>query len=102
MAFRLKFSAQALGEMGEARKWCDAQSPALGGEFLTAIERQLKRLEQAPLLFGNSPPRVTRRRFLMLTGRTDNAPDLLRLLQTIGLSSSRAAGDVPPSGQRTE
>jgi hypothetical protein len=50
MAFRLKFSARALREIGEAREWYELQSPGLGDEFLTAMELQLKRLEQAPLL----------------------------------------------------
>jgi len=50
MAFRLKFSARALREMGEAHDWYELQSPGLGEEFLIATELQLKRLEQAPLL----------------------------------------------------
>jgi plasmid stabilization system protein ParE len=52
MAFRLKFSARALREMGEAHDWYELQSHGLGGEFLAAIELQLKRLEQAPLLYS--------------------------------------------------
>ena len=52
MAFRLTFSARALREMGEAHEWYESQSPGLGEEFLVATELQLKRLEQAPLLYG--------------------------------------------------
>jgi hypothetical protein len=60
MAFRLKFSARALREIGEAREWYELQSPGLGDEFLTAMELQLKRLEQAPLLYAEIIPRVRR------------------------------------------
>jgi toxin ParE1/3/4 len=52
MAFRLKFSARALREMGEAHDWYELRSPGLGDEFLVATELQLKRLEQAPLLYA--------------------------------------------------
>jgi len=52
MAFRLKFSARALREMGEAYDWYELQGPGLGEEFLAATELQLRRLEQAPLLYG--------------------------------------------------
>ncbi|MGH8864963.1 MAG: type II toxin-antitoxin system RelE/ParE family toxin [Burkholderiales bacterium] len=52
MAFRLKFSARALRETGEAHDWYESQSAGLGEEFLVATELQLKRLEQAPLLYG--------------------------------------------------
>jgi len=52
MAFRLKFSARALREMGEAHDWYELQSPGLGEEFLVATELQLKRLEQAPFLYA--------------------------------------------------
>ena len=51
MAFRLKFSGRALREIGEAHEWYQAQSPGLGEEFLAAIELQLRRLEQGPLLY---------------------------------------------------
>jgi hypothetical protein len=54
MAFRIKFSARALREMGEAHDWYELQSPGLGEEFLVATELQLKRLEQAPLLMLRS------------------------------------------------
>ena len=52
MAFRLKFSARALPEMGEAHDWYELRSPGLGDEFLVATELQLKRLEQASLLYA--------------------------------------------------
>lgn len=51
MAFRLKFSARALREIGEAQEWYEAHGPGLGEEFIAATELQLKRLEQAPLLY---------------------------------------------------
>jgi hypothetical protein len=50
MAFRLKFSARALREIGETQEWYELQNPGLGEEFIAAMELQLKRLEQAPLL----------------------------------------------------
>ncbi len=52
MAYRLKFSPRALREIGKAREWYELQSPGLGEEFISAIELQLKRLEQAPLLYS--------------------------------------------------
>lgn len=52
MAFRLKFSARALREIGEAQEWYEAHGPGLGEEFIAATELQLKRLEQAPLLYA--------------------------------------------------
>lgn len=52
MAYRLKFSSRALREIGEAQEWYETQSPGLGEEFITATELQLKRLEQAPLLYA--------------------------------------------------
>lgn len=60
MAFRLKFSSRALREIGEAQEWYELQSPGLGEEFIAAIELQLKRLEQAPLLYAEVIPRVRR------------------------------------------
>ena len=33
MAYRLKFSARALRETGEAKEWYELQSPGLGAEF---------------------------------------------------------------------
>ena len=52
MAFRLKFSARALHEIGEAQEWYELQSQGLGEEFIAATELQLRRLEQAPLLYA--------------------------------------------------
>lgn len=60
MAFRLKFSARALQEIGEARIWYETQNPGLGEEFVAAIELQLKRLEQAPMLYAEVIPKVHR------------------------------------------
>ncbi len=60
MAFRLKFSARALREIGEAQEWYELQNPGLGEEFIAAMELQLKRLEQAPLLYAEIIPRVRR------------------------------------------
>ena len=60
MAFRLKFSSRALREIGEAKEWYELQSPGLGEEFIAAMELQLKRLEQAPLLYAEVIPRVRR------------------------------------------
>lgn len=60
MASRLKFSARALREIAHAQEWYELQSPGLGHEFLSAIELQLKRLEQAPLLYAEVIPRVRR------------------------------------------
>ena len=60
MAFRLKFSSRALREIGEAQEWYELQNPGLGEEFLAAMELQLKRLEQAPLLYAEVIPNVRR------------------------------------------
>lgn len=60
MAFRLRFSSRALREVGAAREWYDLQSLGLGGEFIAAAELQLKRLEQAPLLYAEVMPGVRR------------------------------------------
>ncbi|MBK6618580.1 MAG: type II toxin-antitoxin system RelE/ParE family toxin [Nitrosomonas sp.] len=60
MAFRLKFSSRALREIGEAQEWYELQSPGLGEEFIAAMELQLKRLEQAPLLYAEVIPDVRR------------------------------------------
>ena len=60
MAFRLKFSTRALREIGETQEWYELQSPGLGDEFIAAMELQLKRLEQAPLLYAEVIPRVRR------------------------------------------
>lgn len=60
MAFCLKFSTRALREIGEAQEWYELQSPGLGEEFIAAMELQLKRLEQAPLLYAEVIPNVRR------------------------------------------
>ncbi|WP_031598277.1 type II toxin-antitoxin system RelE/ParE family toxin [Ferrovum myxofaciens] len=60
MAFRLKFSSRALRETGEAQEWYELQSPGLGEEFIAAMELQLKRLEQAPLLYAEVIPGIRR------------------------------------------
>lgn len=60
MAFRLKFSSRALRETGEAQEWYELQNPGLGDEFIAAMELQLKRLEQAPLLYAKVIPGVLR------------------------------------------
>jgi plasmid stabilization system protein ParE len=60
MAYRLKFSTRALREIGEAQEWYELQSPGLGEEFIAAMELQLKRLEQAPLLYAEAIPNVRR------------------------------------------
>lgn len=60
MAFRLKFSSRALREIGEAQEWYELQSFGLGEEFIAAMELQLKRLEQAPLLYAEVIPSVRR------------------------------------------
>lgn len=60
MAFRLKFSSRALRETGEAQEWYELQSPGLGDEFIAAMELQLKRLEQAPLLYAEVIPKIRR------------------------------------------
>lgn len=65
MVFRLKFSARALREIGEARTWYETQHTGLGEEFVAAIELQLKRLEQAPLLYAEVFPRCIVRSFLV-------------------------------------
>lgn len=60
MAYRLRFSPRALREAGEAQDWYETQSPGLGEEFIAALELQLKRLEQAPLLYTEVIPGVHR------------------------------------------
>jgi toxin ParE1/3/4 len=51
VAYRLKFSSRAVREIGEAFDWYEDKSEGLGSEFELAFELQLKRLEQAPLLY---------------------------------------------------
>lgn len=60
MAFRLKFSGRALREIGEAQAWYELQNPGLGEEFIVAMESQLKRLVETPLLYAEVIPRVRR------------------------------------------
>lgn len=60
MAFRVIFSSRALRETGEAQTWYELQNSGLGEEFIAAMELQLKRLEQAPLLYTEIIPRVRR------------------------------------------
>lgn len=60
MAFRIKFSSRALFEIGEAQEWYELHSTGLGDEFIAALELQLRRLEQAPLLYAMIIPRICR------------------------------------------
>ncbi|MEI7843039.1 MAG: type II toxin-antitoxin system RelE/ParE family toxin [Gallionellaceae bacterium] len=60
MAYRIKFSSRALREIGEAQAWYELQNIGLGQEYIAAMELQLKRLEQAPLLYAEVIPRVRR------------------------------------------
>ena len=60
MAYSLKFASRALREIGEAQEWYEMQSTGLGDEFIAAMELQLKRLEQAPLLYAEVIPDVRR------------------------------------------
>ena len=60
MAYRLKFSTRALREAGQVQDWYETQSRGLGEEFITAMELQLKRLEQAPLFYAEAIPGVRR------------------------------------------
>ena len=60
MAFRLRFSSRALREIGDAQEWYELQSTGLGDEFIAAMELQLKRLEQAPMLYAEVIPNVRR------------------------------------------
>ena len=60
VAYRLKFSGRAVREIGEAYEWYEAQSQGLGSEYQAALELQLKRLEQAPLLYAEILPGIRR------------------------------------------
>ncbi len=60
MAFRLKFSARALREVGEAREWYEEQSVGLGEEFLAVAESQLEKIQGTPLLFPDAIPKIRR------------------------------------------
>ena len=52
MAYRLKVSARAVREIGEAYEWYEEQLHGLGGEFLNALDTQLRVITQTPLLFS--------------------------------------------------
>ena len=52
VAFRIRFSGRAVREIGEAHDWYEARSLGLGGKFESALELQLKRLEQTPDLYA--------------------------------------------------
>jgi len=60
MAYRLKFSPRAVRETGEAHEWYEMQSPGLGEEFIAAMEQQLGKLQEAPLLYAECIPGVRR------------------------------------------
>ena len=60
VAFRVKFSGRAVREVGEAHEWYEAQSEGLGLEYVAALELQLRRLGQAPLLYAEVVPGVRR------------------------------------------
>ncbi len=60
VAYRLKFSSRAVREVGEAYEWYEAQSQGLGSEYEAALELQLRRLEQAPLLYTEILPGIRR------------------------------------------
>jgi len=52
MAYRLKVSARAVREIGEAYEWYEEQLRGLGSEFLDALDTQLRVITQTPLLFS--------------------------------------------------
>jgi plasmid stabilization system protein ParE len=60
MAYRLKFSARALREMGEAQEWYESQRAGLGDEFIAAIEWKLESLLQTPATYAEVMPNVRR------------------------------------------
>jgi toxin ParE1/3/4 len=60
VAYRLKFSGRAVREVGEAYNWYETQSQGLGSEYEAALELQLRRLEQAPLLYTEILPGIRR------------------------------------------
>ena len=60
VAYRLKISSRAVREAGEAYDWYEAQSQGLGSEYEAALELQLRRLEQAPLLYAEILPGIRR------------------------------------------
>ena len=60
MAYRLTFSSRAVREIGAAKAWYESQCTGLGEEFVAAIELQLIRLQQEPLIYAEVIPRVRR------------------------------------------
>lgn len=58
VSYRLKFSGRAVREVGEAYEWYEAQSQGLGSEYEAALELQLRRLEQAPMLYPEILPGI--------------------------------------------
>jgi plasmid stabilization system protein ParE len=60
VAYRLKFSGRAVREVGEAYEWYEARSQGLGAEFESALELQLRRLEQALMLYPEVLPGIRR------------------------------------------
>ncbi len=64
MAYRLKVSARAVREIGEAYEWYEEQLHGLGSEFLDALDTQIRVITQTPLLF--SEIRRSIRRTLLL------------------------------------
>jgi toxin ParE1/3/4 len=60
VAYRIKFQARASRQIGAARTWYESQQTGLGEEFVLAVELQLKRLEQAPLLYVEVFPQIRR------------------------------------------
>jgi toxin ParE1/3/4 len=52
MAYRLKVSARAVREIGEAYEWYEEQLHGLGAEFIAALDAQLLVITQTPLLFS--------------------------------------------------
>jgi plasmid stabilization system protein ParE len=60
VAYRLKFSARAVREVGQAYEWYEAQSEGLGSEYQAALELQMRRLVQAPSTYAEILPGVRR------------------------------------------
>jgi toxin ParE1/3/4 len=51
MAYRLRVSARAVREIGEAYEWYEEQLQGLGAEFIDALDAQIRVIAQTPLLF---------------------------------------------------
>ena len=60
MARRLIVSRRAAREVGQAFEWYEDQIPGLGYQFLAALDSQLKRIEESPLIYAEVHPRVRR------------------------------------------